>query len=654
MRIWKNRIDSGCEIARQWNLTTLVTMLFLTGTASYAQQISPAARDAQLDRDISGLATIRTTLQSSDRTIRVLAQLSEATIQDGGSTTRMVPMLGISQVRLSAAARKVSDTLIAQGIAQVDAIEGLPLVTFSLRSDQLTAMAESGQFASVVEDKLSRPYLASSGNVIDVPALHALGLRGAGQAVAILDTGVDIDHPFLNGRVVEGACFSSNFAAHGATSLCPGGADSATTLASGNHCSGVNGCDHGTHVAGIAAGRASGSISLTGVAPDANIMAVLVFSRFDDAPGGPNTCASVGTTSPCILSYTSDQIRGLQRVVNRANALNIVSANMSLGGGSFTGSCDTEDAALKSIIDQLFAQDAVTVIASGNDGFRNSIGSPGCISTAVTVSSTTDADNISSFSNMSNTVDLLAPGSSIDSSVPGGGFDKFNGTSMATPQVTGAFAALSSCNNDPTVVDILTALENAGVGITDGRSGGTVTKNRIDLDAAAAALNCPSQPPPVTTCTDRVDHNLSNLRLKSNGWWFWRTWTIVDGSHRLFHFGRNRAEGQEALDIIRQFAFTNTCYIGRPDPAMQYLRTGNTVPGGSHGSSDCLNFNRTNIRVEPTGSGEWRLTDGTSRMSVFPNQTEAQQAVDAINSYSLNRQCFVGRPGASFTFWLSD
>lgn len=638
-----------CEFNMTLKLTSLIAMLFLIGAASHAQPPSRAVRDAQLDRDIRGLATVRETVQASDRPIRVLAQLSEATVLDGGSTTLMAPMSGISQAKLSAATLKASNTLRAQGITQVHAIEGLPLVTFALRSDQLTAMAESGQFASVVEDRLSKPYLASSGNVINVPELHARGARGANQTVAILDTGVDIDHPFLIGRVVEGACFSSNFAAHGATSLCPGGADSATTIASGNHCSGVNGCDHGTHVAGIAAGRANGQITLTGVAPDADIMAVLVFSRFDDAPGGPNTCFSLGTTSPCILSYTSDQIRGLQRVLIRANALNIVAANMSLGGGSYTSTCDIDGAALKSMIDQLLAQDVATVIASGNDGFRSSIGSPACISTAVAVGSTTDTDNVSSFSNMSNTVDLLAPGSSIDSSVPGTGFKNFNGTSMATPQVAGAFAALASCDRNPNVADILTALDNSGVSVTDGRSGGAVTKNRIDLDAAAT-LVCPPEYPDI----DCVDHDLSNLRLKRRGWWFWRTWTIVDGNHQLFYFGRNRAEGKEALNIIRQFAFTNTCYVGRPDASMQYLRTGNTVPGGSHGSSDCLNFNRANTRIEPAGGGEWRLTDGVSSMLIFPNQTEAQQAIDVISKHELNRQCFVGRPNASFTFWLSN
>ena len=558
-------------------------------------------------------------------------------------------MTGIASATLASATQRVRSSLVAQGITNVSALEGLPLVTFELKRSQLTAMAESGQFAIVVEDKLSKAYLGSSGPVIDVPGLHGLGGDGDGRMVAILDTGVDIDHPFLNGRVVEGACYSSNFAAHGATSLCPGGVGNATTVASGNHCTGVPGCDHGTHVAGIAAGRPDGTITITGVAPEAQIMAVQVFSRFDDAPGGPDTCASVaGTTSPCVLSYDSDQIRGLQRVVNRAGDLNIASANMSLGGGSFAADCDTDNAALKAIIDQLLTAGAATVIAAGNDGFRSAIGSPGCISTAITVGSTTDADAVSGFSNLSGTVDVLAPGSNIESSVPGTGFAIFNGTSMATPQVTGAIAAIASCARTGTSIgDIEAALISTGTSVPDGRSGGSVTKNRVDVRAAAAAVGCDDG-------IDCIDYNLSNLKLRGRGWWIWKKWWIVDGSHMLFFFGTNRSEAQQSLDVIKKFGFTSTCYIGRPDPSMQYLRTGSSVPSGSHGGLDCITFNTPGIRVEPATGGQFRLTDGVSSMLLFPNQAEAQEAVVAINHHRLNRQCFVGRPDASFTFWLSN
>ncbi|MEO0997096.1 MAG: S8 family serine peptidase [Pseudomonadota bacterium] len=628
-------------------------LVIIIGGAANAQQQPPPSRAAEQDATIRGLAEVRTTLQQSDRPLRVLAQLSEATVDPAGSTTRALPLTGMARTRIAAAARDASDLLKTQGISRVQTIEGLPLITFELDRDQLDAVAASGQFAIVTEDKLSRPYLGSSGPVIGVPDLHASGGTGNAQTVAILDTGVDTDHPFLNGRVVEGACFSSNFAPHGATSLCPGGADSATTVASGNHCTGVPGCDHGTHVAGIAAGRPTGGTTISGVAPDAEIMAVQVFSRFDDAPGGPNTCASVGTTSPCVLSYDSDQIRGLQRVVDRAAALNVVAANMSLGGGRFTGNCDADNSALKAIVDQLLSADAVTVIAAGNDGFTSAIGSPGCISTAVTVGSTTDADAVSGFSNLSATVDLLAPGSSIESSVPGTGFAVFNGTSMATPQVTGAFAAIASCAAAATQVgDIEAALDSTGTNVSDGRPGGTLTKNRIDVHAAAMAVGCGTTPPPVDT--DCLSHNLSNLTLSSTGWWFWRRWWIVDGNRQLFYFGRNGGEAREALDIINRFRFSSTCYIGRPGPSMQYLRTGNTVPGGPHGTLDCIGFNRAGLRVEPIAGSQWRLTDGASSMLTFPNQAEAQQAVDAINHHRMNRQCFVGRPDASFTFWLAQ
>lgn len=71
-------------------------------------------------------------------------------------------------------------------------------------------------------------------------------------------------------------------------------------------------------------------------------------------------------------------------------------------------------------------------------------------------------------------------------------------------------------------------------------------------------------------------------------------------------------------------------------------------------TEDCVRFNRAGIRIDPLSGGHWRLTDGVSSLLVFPNRTEAKKAVDVIHHHRLNRQCFVGRPRASFTFWLSD
>ena len=212
-------------------------------------------------------------------------------------------------------------------------------------------------------------------------------------------------------KVLSEACYSAG-------ADCPGNVTESTASGSGANCTyASSGCRHGTHVAGIAAGRGT---SFSGVAPRARLISIQVFSRFTGAD-----CAGAGE-DPCTLSFVSDQIKGLERVFALRNTFSIGAANMSLGGGQFTSTCDGD--ARKPIIDNLRSVRIPTVIASGNDGFTNAVGAPGCISTAITVGSTGNSDQVSLFSNSSSVVDLFAPGEGITSSVPGGGFASFDGT----------------------------------------------------------------------------------------------------------------------------------------------------------------------------------------------------------------------------------
>jgi subtilisin family serine protease len=308
----------------------------------------------------------------------------------------------------------------------------LTLVVLEVNQSQLDALLASGQIDAVQEDTIEDAYLIDSVPLVNAPDAWSLGARGAGQAVAILDTGVDQGHPLLTGRIVSEACFSSNSPANGATTVCPNGQSNQTGAGAAAPCT-INGCNHGTHVAGIAAGRGA---NFSGVAPDADIIAVQVFSRFTDQPNNPNIqpCASTGAASPCVRTFTSDQIRGLQRVQNLVGNFTIAAVNMSLGGGQNQTACDSD--IRKGVIDQLRNARIATVIASGNDGFTNAVGAPGCISTAVTVGATTKMDAVANFSNSASLVDLLAPGQNINSSVPQGGFQSLSGTSMATPHVS--------------------------------------------------------------------------------------------------------------------------------------------------------------------------------------------------------------------------
>jgi subtilisin family serine protease len=313
--------------------------------------------------------------------------------------------------------------------------------------------------------------------------MWANGVTGDGQVVAVLDSGVDTSHPFLAGKVIEEACFSVN-------ANCPNGATTMTGSGSGVYCTyAPDGCRHGTHVAGIAAGQGS---TFSGVGKGASIMSVQVFSRFM----GTTNCGA--GENPCALSSFSDQIKGLERVFALRATHNISSVNVSIGGGRFFNTCDTSTAvpaaAYKAAIDNLRSVNIPTMIASGNEGLTNSVAFPACISSAVSVGSTTKSDTISSFSNSASFLSILAPGSSITSSVPpalsgGQQFAAFNGTSMAAPHVAGAWALLKQQNPTASVSSILSALQSTGTPVTDTRIGGGVTKRRINIASAAAVLN---------------------------------------------------------------------------------------------------------------------------------------------------------------------
>ena len=97
---------------------------------------------------------------------------------------------------------------------------------------------------------------------------------------------------------------------------------------------------------------------------------------------------------------------------------NVASANLSLGGGIFEATCD--DQPYKPIIDNLRSIGIATVVAAGNSGWPLGLAAPACISSAVSVGSTTKTDTVSGFSNSASFLSLFAPGDVIVSSVPGG------------------------------------------------------------------------------------------------------------------------------------------------------------------------------------------------------------------------------------------
>ncbi|WP_370618464.1 S8 family peptidase [Mumia sp. Pv 4-285] len=393
------------------------------------------------------------------------------------------------------------------GADRVRAMSRLPVAVLTVDSTDLPALENHPDVVAVMGDVPERPSLASSLPVINGDDVHDLGFDGSGSTVAVLDTGIDDDHPFYGAagaRIVSEFC-SSTPAASDEDSLCPDGTTTDTDadvdgLAACLNAAMANICDHGSHVAGIAAGSAatdSANAPGDGVAPGAQIVAMQVFTRFNDtADCDPD---GVGDPTPCVLTYPSDQINALNQLIalDAANpGWNVVSANMSLGGGNNGAACDGDTR--KAAIDGLLAAGVATVISAGNDSHLNATGAPGCISTAFTVGSTTDADAVSGFSNRGGLLDVFAPGSGIISSEPDDTYGSKSGTSMAAPHVAGALAVLRDAYPTRPVADLMNDLRTTGVPITYATNAAgttTATTPRIDL---LAALRAPNDPPTVS------------------------------------------------------------------------------------------------------------------------------------------------------------
>jgi len=127
-------------------------------------------------------------------------------------------------------------------------------------------------------------------------------------------------------------------------------------------------------------------------------------------------------------------------------------------------------------------------------------------------------------------------------------------------------------------------------------------------------------------------------------------WTIADGDHLLFNFGPNRAEGLQALRIIKYYQMNRSCFVGRPDPSFHYLLVNGNAPQGSMPGEECVSFNPNTIEVKNIG-GSWKIVDGTHWVFDFSSkEDEARKAFAIIKKYGFTRSCYVGRPNPSFQY----
>nr|WP_249420023.1 S8 family serine peptidase [Rhabdothermincola salaria] len=332
---------------------------------------------------------------------------------------------------------------------------------------------------------------------IGVPATLAAGGTGAGRTIAVLDTGVQADHPYLAGKVVAEACWSlAGSPRSGMAGLCSGEDPTHSTgPGSASPCTApAHACGHGTHVTGIAVGGPSSpSAERVGVASGASVIAVQVFTQ-------GLTSAVCLSTPPCLFAYDSDLNEAMQWLYEQKDAgidgfAELDAVNLSLGTDKLhSGYCDAAKSATKTQVDRLRSVGVATVVASGNQGATGMMAEPACISGVVSVGATSTSGALASFSNASTLTTLLAPGQSIDSSWPVAGFTLMSGTSMATPMVSGAVALLRQADPLVALDDVVDRLRTTGSLVATSFS--STGLPRIQLDAAL--LGVPSPPRAVT------------------------------------------------------------------------------------------------------------------------------------------------------------
>lgn len=269
----------------------------------------------------------------------------------------------------------------------------------------------------------------------DADVAHDHGDTGEGVAVAIVDTGIDDDHPDLEPNIGEGVAIVG---------------------------CGDNGCNepwtdddgHGTHCAGIVAAR-DGDEGVTGVAPDATLHAVKVL----DGSGR-------GTFS--------DIAAGIEAVADKGWDV----GSMSLGG--------SRSRVVAAAVEYARRMGVVLVAAAGNSGpCSDCVGYPAAEDGVIAVSATTAADQLADFSSTGPEIELAAPGKAVYSTVIGG-YETHSGTSMACPHVSGAVAQVVSAgaDTDSARETLQTTAEDLGLGEDEGGYGFLDVAAALDHDSS--------------------------------------------------------------------------------------------------------------------------------------------------------------------------
>ena len=366
--------------------------------------------------------------------------------------------------------QKVADAAEAMGIEDTWAYEYISMVSLSGGAndiakllidcrDDIVSVETDGKYSIdpvEEEEELESKGFSLWGNAAalsNFEAIHNLEFTGEGQYVAIVDTGIAPNHQeFMddkgNSRIAYQHCYSSA-ASEGLTSyngvslylkespVCAEGATDAESAEPSNAVYKVN-FDHGTHVAGIAAGR-------SGVAPDAKIIAVQAFTEavyyYTNSDNTPQEYIYDKTA----YIYYSEELKAMEFIWDliENQGIEVAAVNMSYGGGAYSGYVNYY-ADIADLFSKFLQKGTVPCAASGNDSYTGYISAPAADRYTFAVGALDNSIKpvVATYSNHSKLVNILAPGTDVKSAMYTQNWGLKSGTSMATPMVSGAFALI--------------------------------------------------------------------------------------------------------------------------------------------------------------------------------------------------------------------
>jgi thermitase len=392
----------------------------------------PAGISASVE---SGASTIQGKILVKFNPSASASEISLIHRQNGAQVKEVIPQIGVQVITVSAG--KVNEKVKAY------------------RANSKVVFAEPDYIATA-DLSANDPYLSQQWGLTKVMAANAWDITtgNANVNIAILDTGVDSDHPDLAKKIVANKNFTLS-----------------TTV--------DDIAGHGTHVAGIAAAITNNGLGTAGLGYNSSIMNVKVLG--DDGSGA--------------YSWITNGI--IWAADNGARVI-----NMSLGGGSASST-------LEAAINYAWSKGVVIVASAGNAGTSTPV-YPGYYNNVISVAATDSYDRLTSWSTYGEWVDVAAPGSSIYSTLINNAYGYKSGTSMASPFVAGLAGLVFTCVTDTDGNSLLNNEVRAQIESSCDNISANISGGRIN---AYKAVQTTTPPVATGTITGKVNDSADGLPI---------------------------------------------------------------------------------------------------------------------------------------------